>query len=142
MCDYDIKLTEKEIKAIGQNRWMNKKLWPIIFQAVVVALISTALMVLGEVIENTALKLTFYGLGYAVMIPWIILLLYRVDKAGKEFKNFTKGKLVIRADFLWPHDEGSIEEAGYEFANARTEEYREECWHTLVKSIKSDKRLC
>jgi len=37
-----------------------------------------------------------------------------------------------RADFLWPYDEGSIEEAGYEFANGKTEAYREQWWDILV----------
>lgn len=41
-----------------------------------------------------------------------------------------------RADFLWQHEEGSVEEAGYEFANARTEEYRE-LWWNILKS-----RMC
>lgn len=38
-----------------------------------------------------------------------------------------------RADFLWPHEEGSLEEAGYEFVNAKTEEYRREWWEALVR---------
>jgi len=40
-----------------------------------------------------------------------------------------------RADFLWPHDDGSVEEAGYEFANARTEDYRCEWWNILIERI-------
>ena len=38
-----------------------------------------------------------------------------------------------KADFLWPYDEGSTEEAGYEFANAKTEEYREFWWCVLLE---------
>jgi hypothetical protein len=39
------------------------------------------------------------------------------------------------AEFLWPNKKGSIEEAGYEFANAKTEDYRHEWWRILVKRI-------
>lgn len=44
-----------------------------------------------------------------------------------------------KANFLWPFDHDSIEEAGYEFANAQTEEYQEEWWHILLERIKADK---
>lgn len=37
-----------------------------------------------------------------------------------------------KADFLWPHEIGSAEEAGYEFANASTEIYRKEWWDILL----------
>lgn len=37
-----------------------------------------------------------------------------------------------KANFLWPFKEGSVEEAGYEFSNALTEEYRELWWNKLV----------
>lgn len=40
-----------------------------------------------------------------------------------------------KADFLWPYEIGSIEEAGYEFANARTEEYRKMWWKLLLERI-------
>ena len=40
-----------------------------------------------------------------------------------------------KADFLWPHDEGSVEAAGYEFANAKTEAYRQQWWDILCESI-------
>ena len=36
-----------------------------------------------------------------------------------------------RANFLWPHEKGSIEEAGYEFINGLTEDYREQWWKIL-----------
>jgi hypothetical protein len=42
-----------------------------------------------------------------------------------------------RAEFLWPADDGSIEAIGYEFANAKTEEYRHEMWNTLLAALKS-----
>ena len=40
-----------------------------------------------------------------------------------------------KADFLWPHVEGSVEEAGFEFANANTEEYREAWWNILKSRL-------
>lgn len=46
------------------------------------------------------------------------------------------------AEFLWPHDCGTIEQAGYEFANARTEEYRKLWWDILVKRIQIDVLEC
>jgi hypothetical protein len=39
------------------------------------------------------------------------------------------------ADFLWGFDDDSIEALGYEFANAKTEEYQKECWNDLIKTI-------
>ena len=43
-----------------------------------------------------------------------------------------------KADFLYPHDKNSIEEAGYEVINAKTEKYRKEWWIILVNRIKND----
>lgn len=40
---------------------------------------------------------------------------------------------AFNANFLWPHEEGSIEQAGYEFANAKTEKYREQWWKILLE---------
>jgi hypothetical protein len=40
-----------------------------------------------------------------------------------------------RADFLWGNDDGSVEEAGFEFANARTEMFRELWWNILIERI-------
>lgn len=40
------------------------------------------------------------------------------------------------ANFLWGFPDDSIEAIGYEFANAKTEEYQKECWEELVKRIK------
>lgn len=41
------------------------------------------------------------------------------------------------ADFLWPFRDGSVEEAGYEFANAKTEEYQK-LWWGILKSRLTD----
>lgn len=38
---------------------------------------------------------------------------------------------MYKANFPWPHIPGSCMEAGYEFANASTEEYQEQWWNTL-----------
>lgn len=43
-----------------------------------------------------------------------------------------------RANFLWPHDKGTIEEAGYEFANGRTEAYRKWWWEILLERSRSN----
>ena len=43
-----------------------------------------------------------------------------------------------RANFLWPYDDGSVEEAGYEFANAKTEAYRRQWWEILVARVRED----
>lgn len=40
-----------------------------------------------------------------------------------------------RAEFLWPHEEESLEALGYEFANAETEPYRREIWNEIVSKI-------
>lgn len=42
-----------------------------------------------------------------------------------------------KANFLWPHKDGGVEEMGYEFANAKTEEYRRECWNELMQRVKN-----
>ena len=39
------------------------------------------------------------------------------------------------ADFLFPHEKGSVEEAGYEFANAKTEGYQRQWWEILLWRI-------
>lgn len=38
-----------------------------------------------------------------------------------------------KANFLWPHANGSVEAMGYEFANANTEAYRKLVWRELLK---------
>lgn len=45
---------------------------------------------------------------------------------------------AYKADFLWGFDEGSIEEAGYEFANAINEEYRKVWWENLKDRIRAE----
>lgn len=40
------------------------------------------------------------------------------------------------ANFLWGFEDDSIEAIGYEFANAKTEEYQKECWLALIEKIK------
>lgn len=45
-----------------------------------------------------------------------------------------------RADFLWPHEDGSLEALGYEFANAKTEEYRREVWRALVAALAGEEK--
>jgi hypothetical protein len=47
------------------------------------------------------------------------------------------GVKEVRADFLWPHEEDSIEEAGYEFANGRTSEYQRQWWEILTERTPS-----
>ncbi len=42
-----------------------------------------------------------------------------------------------RANFLWPHENGSIEEAGYEFANGKNEDYIKSWWETLKARIRN-----
>lgn len=40
-----------------------------------------------------------------------------------------------KANFLWPNEHSSAEEAGYEFANARTERYRKIWWRILISRL-------
>lgn len=44
----------------------------------------------------------------------------------------TRPERKARADFLWPHEPDSVEEAGYELLNAQTEAYRERWWAILM----------
>lgn len=50
------------------------------------------------------------------------------------------GRSVYRANFLWGKPHGSIEEAGYEFANGQTEEYRKEWWGILLERVKAQNK--
>lgn len=43
-----------------------------------------------------------------------------------------KKRKEYNANFLWPVEKGSVEEAGYEFVNAKTEKYREKWWKILL----------
>lgn len=53
-----------------------------------------------------------------------------------ELNSLYKQVYGNKADFLWPNDNDSIEELGYEFANAKTEGYRKTVWLMLVKKIR------
>ena len=57
----------------------------------------------------------------------------RIDRLTAELKD-TKEK--IRANFLWPTEDGSVEAAGYEFANAKTEAYQKLWWSILLDTAK------
>jgi hypothetical protein len=41
-------------------------------------------------------------------------------------------RISYRANFLFGKPNGSVEEAGYEFANANTEQYRKQWWRILL----------
>lgn len=43
-----------------------------------------------------------------------------------------------RANFLWPVEVGSIEHAGYEFANGEIEDYQEYWWGILLERIRAE----
>ena len=49
--------------------------------------------------------------------------------------NIKRNKSQYRANFLFGKMDGSIEEAGYEFANAKTELYRKSWWKILKRRI-------
>lgn len=40
-----------------------------------------------------------------------------------------------KANFLWPHKEGSVQQAGYEFVNGGTEAYRKVWWRILLRRL-------
>lgn len=71
-----------------------------------------------------------------------IILLRLVQKFSKDptkIEGESKRESVehkYSADFLWPSDDGSVAEAGYEFANAKTRDFQLEWWHTLVERIR------
>jgi hypothetical protein len=48
-------------------------------------------------------------------------------------------KEEYRANFLWPPEEGSIEQAGYEFANGLSESYRKGWWGILLERAREKK---
>lgn len=48
-----------------------------------------------------------------------------------------EAEVKYSANFLWGHDDDSIETLGYEFANAKTEEYQRECWQQLIDKLKN-----
>lgn len=53
--------------------------------------------------------------------------------------NDNQTEEVYKADFLWGYEEGSVEEAGYEFANAIGEAYQEFWWNKLLERTKEPK---
>lgn len=60
---------------------------------------------------------------------------------GRKAKSPIKAKNPkYSANFLWGFADGSIEALGYEFANAKTEEYQKECWSALLETIKQSVR--
>ena len=48
---------------------------------------------------------------------------------------------MYKANFLWGFNDDSIESIGYEFANAKTEEYQKECWNELLMRVRQDAKL-
>jgi hypothetical protein len=47
--------------------------------------------------------------------------------------------MKYKAEFLWPNEDGSVEEAGYEFANARTDNYQRQWWRILLDRAKDER---
>lgn len=59
------------------------------------------------------------------------------DAAKKVYEEHMKlNKAEYKANFLFGFEDNSVEALGYEFANAKTEEYQKECWSDLVEKIK------
>lgn len=44
------------------------------------------------------------------------------------------------ANFLWGFPDDSKESIGYEFANAKTEQYQKKMWEALLQKIKDEQR--
>jgi len=61
-------------------------------------------------------------------------------KAGFAGARGSANGARYRGNFLWPHKPGSVEEAGYEFANAGIEAYRKTWWIILKARIRRDSR--
>jgi len=57
----------------------------------------------------------------------------KIDHLTAENKDI---KEKIRANFLWPAEDGSVEAAGYEFVNAKTEAYQKQWWGILLATVK------
>lgn len=53
-------------------------------------------------------------------------------------KKAARRETEFRANFLWPYEDDSIENAGYEFANGKTEAYRKQWWDILVERISQE----
>lgn len=43
-----------------------------------------------------------------------------------------------KANFLWPHEAGSLEQIVYELLNGKTEEYRKHWWGILQEHFRTD----
>jgi len=60
-----------------------------------------------------------------------------ISAAKKVYSEHMKqNKNEYKANFLFGFEDDSVEALGYEFANAKTEEYQKECWNALVEKIK------
>lgn len=51
-------------------------------------------------------------------------------------EHVSEDKEKYNANFLWGFGDDSIEALGYEFANAKTENYQKACWGDLIQKIK------
>lgn len=72
------------------------------------------------------------------ILGWIVHVFRNMEQfmaEANKIKSLIK-KPTYRANFLWPSKAGSVRSLGYEFANAQTEEYREEVWKELLKLAK------
>ena len=60
-----------------------------------------------------------------------------LEAHGKAMKEIgrVEEQQRYKASFLWPHEDGSIESLGYEFVNAKTEEFRMHMWDALCKAM-------
>ena len=57
------------------------------------------------------------------------------DQSRSAVESDQESSSTYRNEFLWPHEDGSVEEAGYEFSNGQTEAYRLMWWGILVDRI-------
>jgi uncharacterized Zn finger protein (UPF0148 family) len=55
-----------------------------------------------------------------------------LEKRVRELEGERHGE---KAGFLWPHAEDSVEEAGYELINGKTEEYKKTWWGILLARV-------
>lgn len=105
---------------------------------------------MSEALRMLREKIAEYGLGDRPSSPpaWMLVVereLLRqapapaqktADIAPPKYDPSRGGEAKViryRADFLFGSADGSVEEAGYEFANARTEEYRRMWWAILLE---------
>ncbi len=81
----------------------------------------------GEFGERLLLGIVAAGAATALAI-WIQRGITAKAKIQAEARNY-------RAHFLWPHEPDSIEEAGYEFVNSKTELTRRQWWNILLERL-------